>query len=76
MKYKTLESNGLFYPMVKETNFLKILSNPLWWSFWKRIGDHRSLNGVPFGLYEELRYGYLTRQESDEIIELYKKYTY
>jgi hypothetical protein len=74
MKYKTLYQNGKFYPMVKETNIFKILSNPLWWLFWKRIGDHRSVSDIPFGLYEEIDHGYKTKEESEEIIKLYKEH--
>lgn len=73
MRYRALKEGNLYYPQVKETKISKIISNPLWWLYWKRIGDHRSLGGNPFGLYEELNYGYKTEQEANEIIELYKK---
>lgn len=86
MKYKVLYQNGKFYPMVKETRFLRILSNPLWWLTWKRIGDHRSISDIPFGLYEKIDHGYNTvttfgpenwqsgPDEAEQIIKLYKSW--
>jgi hypothetical protein len=74
MKYKVLYQNGKFYPMVKETRFLRILSNPLWWLTWKRIGDHRSISDIPFGLYEKIDHGYNTADEAEQIIKLYKSW--